>query len=163
MRYFTKGWIKAGVCDGWGFAFEFYRKHTEFDVKKERIKWLADRDDYLPFMYTDITLESENRKVIIDTKFYGNTLSIGRVEFGANKFHSANLYQIYAYVSNVTGSNSHPINHRAEGVLLYPTIDIELSEKYVIKNHPISVCTVNLNSDWESIHSRMMEIVFDFY
>ena len=24
MRYFTKGWLKAGVSDGWGFSFEFY-------------------------------------------------------------------------------------------------------------------------------------------
>ena len=143
------------------FAFEFYRKHTKFEVKKERIKWLTDRQDFLPAMYTDITLESDNRKVIIDTKFYGNTLSNGRVEFGANKFHSANLYQIYAYVSNVSGSGSHPMNNLTEGILLYPTVDIELSEKYIIKNHPISVYTLNLNREWESIHERMLEVLFN--
>lgn len=141
------------------FAFEFYRKHTKFDVKKERIKWLADRQDFLPVMYTDITLESGDRKIIIDTKFYGNTLSNGRLEFGANKFHSANLYQIFAYVSNVSGSYSHQVNSRAEGVLLYPSVDVELSEKYIIKSHPISVFTVNLNADWESIHERMLEVI----
>jgi len=141
------------------FAFEFYRKHTKFNVKKERIKWLADRHDYLPAMYTDITLESGDRKIIIDTKFYGNTLSNGRLEFGTNKFHSANLYQIFAYVSNVSGSSSHQVNSQAEGVLLYPTVDVELSEKYIIKNHPLSVFTVNLNADWESIHERMLEVI----
>jgi 5-methylcytosine-specific restriction enzyme subunit McrC len=141
------------------FAFEFYRKHTKFEVKKEQIKWLADREDYLPAMYTDITLESDHRKVIIDTKFYGNTFNNGRVEFGANKFHSANLYQIYAYVSNVSGSLSHPMNSLTEGILLYPTVAVELSEKYRIKNHSISVLTVNLNSAWESIHERMLEVI----
>lgn len=141
------------------FAFEFYGKHTKFDVKKERINWLADRHDYLPAMYTDITLESDDRKIIIDTKFYGNTLSNGRLEFSINKFHSANLYQIFAYVSNVSGSYSHPVNSLVEGVLLYPTVDVELSEKYIIKNHPISVFTVNLNADWESIHERMLEVI----
>jgi hypothetical protein len=24
MRYFTKGWLKGGVSDGWGFSLEFY-------------------------------------------------------------------------------------------------------------------------------------------
>lgn len=143
------------------FAFEFYGKHTKFDVKKERINWLADRHDYLPAMYTDITLESDDRKIIIDTKFYGNTLSNGRLEFSANKFHSANLYQIFAYVSNVSGLGSHPMNPNTEGVLLYPTVDVELSEKYRIKNHSISVFTVNLNSDWESIHERMLEVLIN--
>jgi 5-methylcytosine-specific restriction enzyme subunit McrC len=141
------------------FAFEFYRKHAPFEVKKERIKWLADRHDYLPAMYTDITLVSNSRKVIIDTKFYGSTLSNGRLEFGANKFQSANLYQIFAYVSNVSDSGAPPINRLAEGILLYPTVEIELSEKYVIKNHPISVFTVNLNANWESIHERMLEVI----
>ena len=123
------------------------------------VSWTRGRDDYLPFMYTDITLVSDDRKIIIDTKFYGNTLSNGRIEFGANKFHSANLYQIFAYVSNVSGSYSHPVNSLVEGVLLYPTVDVELSEKYIIKNHPISVFTVNLNADWESIHERMLDVV----
>ncbi len=123
------------------------------------VSWTRGRDDYLPFMYTDITLVSDDRKIIIDTKFYGNTLSNGRIEFGANKFHSANLYQIYAYVSNVSGSLSHPMNSLTEGILLYPTVAVELSEKYRIKNHSISVLTVNLNSAWESIHERMLEVI----
>jgi hypothetical protein len=24
MRYFTKGYLKVGVSDGWGFSLEFY-------------------------------------------------------------------------------------------------------------------------------------------
>jgi 5-methylcytosine-specific restriction enzyme subunit McrC len=120
------------------------------------VSWTRGRDDYLPFMYTDITLVSDDRKIIIDTKFYGNTLSNGRIEFGANKFHSANLYQIYAYVSNVSGSGSHPMNLFAEGVLLYPTIDVELSEKYRMKNYPISVYTVNEKRIGEALNFKIL-------
>ena len=141
------------------FAFQFYKKHTSFAVRRERIKWQSDRDDYLPAMYTDITLESDTRKVILDTKFYGSTMSNGKVGFGSNKFHSANLYQIFSYVTNVAGSDSHQNNHRAEGVLLYPTVDRGISERYVIKNHSISVFTVNLNSNWDLIHERMLDVV----
>jgi len=141
------------------FAYQFYKKHSGYRVKKERINWLADRFDYLPTMNTDITLESDSRKIIIDTKFYGNTLGSRGVDFGANKFHSANLYQIFSYVSNVAGSSLHSMNHKTEGILLYPTVDVELSEKYIIKDHPISVCTVNLNAEWQLIHQRMLDLL----
>jgi 5-methylcytosine-specific restriction enzyme subunit McrC len=141
------------------FAFQFYKKHSGYRVKKERINWLSDRFDYLPTMNTDITLESDSRKIIIDTKFYGNTLGSRGVDFGANKFHSANLYQIFSYVSNVAGSSSHSMNHKTEGILLYPTVDVELSEKFIIKDHPISVFTVDLNVEWQLIHDRMMVVL----
>ena len=32
MRYFKKGWLKAGVCDGWGFAFEFYPREKSLSI-----------------------------------------------------------------------------------------------------------------------------------
>jgi 5-methylcytosine-specific restriction enzyme subunit McrC len=51
------------------------------------------------------------------------------------------------------------MNHKTEGILLYPTVDVELSEKYIIKDHPISVFTVNLNVEWPLIHQRMFEIL----
>jgi 5-methylcytosine-specific restriction enzyme subunit McrC len=51
------------------------------------------------------------------------------------------------------------MNHKTEGILLYPTVDVELSEKYIIKDHPISVFTVNLNAEWQFIHGRMLEIL----
>lgn len=141
------------------FAFQFYRKHSGYRVKKERINWLSDRFEYLPTMNTDITLESPNRKIIIDTKFYGSTLGSRGDDFGAKKFHSANLYQIFSYVSNVAGANTQSNTHKAEGILLYPTVDVELSEKYLIKEHPISVFTVNLNADWQLIHERMLALL----
>jgi len=45
-------------------------------------------------MQTDITLEAIDHKLIIDTKYYGKTLSI---YYDTEKFHSNNLYQIYSY------------------------------------------------------------------
>jgi 5-methylcytosine-specific restriction enzyme subunit McrC len=62
-------------------------------------------------------------------------------------------------VSNVAGSSSHSMNHKTEGILLYPTVDVELSEKYMIKDHPISVFTVNLNVEWQLIHERMLDLL----
>jgi hypothetical protein len=32
MKYFTKGWLKGGVSDGWGFAFEFYPREKSLTI-----------------------------------------------------------------------------------------------------------------------------------
>ena len=50
-------------------------------VRKETIKWQFEHFDhissqYLPEMETDITLENENEKIIIDAKFYRETMTI---------------------------------------------------------------------------------------
>lgn len=48
-------------------------------------------------MQTDISLESSERKIIMDTKYYQNTLT---KNFGSQKLISGNLYQMFAYLSN---------------------------------------------------------------
>jgi hypothetical protein len=32
MRYFTKGWLKAGTSDSWGFSFEFYPRDRSLSI-----------------------------------------------------------------------------------------------------------------------------------
>ena len=32
MRYFKKGWLKGGVSDGWGFAFEVYPQEKSLSI-----------------------------------------------------------------------------------------------------------------------------------
>jgi hypothetical protein len=32
MRYFKKGWIKGGVSDSWGFAFEIYPRDRALTI-----------------------------------------------------------------------------------------------------------------------------------
>lgn len=144
------------------FIRNFYRKEQgEFVVDREYISWQAEptgvhENNYLPRMQTDISLESSIRKIIIETKYYGSTL---QTNFKSEKFHSSHLYQLYAYLRNVETKENKPINAQAEGILLYPTVDITLSESYIIGGHKVSVKTVDLSKDWKEIHETLLSII----
>lgn len=80
------------------FVFNFYkREQSNYKVRREDISWNAialNSSDlkFLPKMQTDISLEANHRKIIIDTKYYKQTLSFNY----SNKIRSNNLYQIIA-------------------------------------------------------------------
>lgn len=48
-------------------------------------------------MKMDVTLEYENKILIIDAKFYAHNTS---QNYGKNIHHTSNLYQIFTYVKN---------------------------------------------------------------
>jgi 5-methylcytosine-specific restriction enzyme subunit McrC len=103
-------------------------------------------------MQTDISLESRNRKIIIDTKYYQETL---KQNLGAQKLVISNLYQLFAYLSN----HKRAQEKETHGILLYPKTGQELNLSYSVKGYPVRFYTVDLNQDWRSIHERLVEIV----
>ena len=128
-------------------------------VKKETIRWQFDNTDnesyqYLPQMETDITLENDSEKIIIDAKFYRETMT---VNYDKERIKSANLYQLFSYLLNQQDSSSKTQN--AKGILLYPTIETEYNLNFKYYNHNIQIRTVNLNSNWRMISSRLKEII----
>ncbi len=128
-------------------------------VKKETIKWQFDDTDeesyqYLPQMETDITLENDEEKIIIDAKFYHETMTIN---YNKERIKSANLYQLFSYLLNQQDGNSKTQN--AKGILLYPTIETNYNLNFKYRNHTIQIRTVNLNSNWKEISGRLKEIV----
>ena len=50
-------------------------------------------------MTADVILESPERRIILDTKYYRDALARGR-GFDTGKLHSDNLYQLLAYLRN---------------------------------------------------------------
>lgn len=143
------------------FVRNFYRlEQNKFTtVRRETIRWQFDdtshRDNkYLPQMHTDITLENEQEKIIMDAKFYRQTMA---VNFEKERVHSGNLYQVFSYLLNQEDGSLKTQN--ASGILLYPTIEKEYSVHYRYKEHNISIETVNLNADWKIIDRRLKEIV----
>jgi len=105
-------------------------------------------------MVTDVTIRWSNATVVLDTKFYGDAVSTYR---GRERLHSANLYQLYAYLRNME-ARSGPDSH-ASGVLLYPLVDRALNESVQISGHVISARTVDLSRPWPEIHAELLEIV----
>ena len=81
------------------FVRNFYRREqNQFSVDAEVIPWDMSPDSvghaaYLPSMFTDITLRSPTRTIVIDAKFYLQTLVVGRFG-GQGKVRSAHLYQL---------------------------------------------------------------------
>ncbi|RBP96134.1 McrBC 5-methylcytosine restriction system component [Cytobacillus firmus] len=137
------------------FVRNFYKKEMpEYRVYRENIYWDAEGEEtsYLPIMQTDISLESNDRKIIMDTKYYQHTFT---QNFGSQKLISGNLYQLFAYLSNHKKSEGKEIT----GMLLYPKTGKELMLAYRIKEFSVKINTVDLNRDWLSIHTRLKEIV----
>lgn len=143
------------------FIRNFYRieQNKYKTVKKEIIKWNFECTDnesykYLPQMETDITLENDDHKIIIDAKFYRETMTLN---YDKEKIKSANLYQLFSYLLNQQDSNKKSEN--ATGILLYPTIETDYNLKYKYNEHIIQIRTINLNENWRNISKRLMEII----
>ncbi len=142
------------------FVRNFYkREQTEFRVKSERFDWQeveASQHDlrFLPSMKTDVSLESAERKIIIDTKYYSSTL---QSHYNRETIHSTNLYQLFAYLKNLQLKNGE--QRELEGILLYPTIGTSLDLHYNIQGHSIRVVTIDLDTDWREIRERLLRLL----
>lgn len=143
------------------FIRNFYKiEQQKFTtVKKETIKWQFDNIDsgsfqYLPQMVTDITLENDIEKLIIDAKFYREPMTL---YYDKAKIKSAHLYQLFSYLLNQQDGSLKTQN--AKGILLYPTIETDYNLNFKYYNHSIQIRTVNLNSNWRKISSRLKEII----
>ncbi len=144
------------------FIKEYYRKHyPEFKATSRRFK-LNDQIsmNYIPEQKTDITLEYDNRMLIIDAKFYNKILTNNRFDPKCKTISSDNIHQILTYVDNRDPYKEGNVY----GMLLYAqTVDepsIELA--YKLNLHKIMVRTLDLNEQWESISDRLNRIALDF-
>ncbi|HRK83919.1 MAG TPA: 5-methylcytosine-specific restriction endonuclease system specificity protein McrC [Saprospiraceae bacterium] len=143
------------------FLFQFYRKEQQlFAVSREQIRWKFDAPkledlNYLPSMYTDITLRNKTEKIIIDAKYYRQALTS---RFEVDKLISSNLYQIFSYLLNQE-RESDPASLTARGVLLYPLTGPPLDLSFRYGRHEIQVKTVDLNAHWREIEGRLLGVV----
>ena len=110
----------------------------------------------IPVMEADVILESPGRRIVLDTKYYRDTLARGRGS-GTGKLHSDNLYQLLAYVRNRQGTS--PGRPRHEGILLYPEVRDPLRADIRLEGFRIQARTVNLDRDWHHIHREMLETI----
>lgn len=143
------------------FIRNFFKiEQNKFNVvKKEIIHWQfqyseSDSFSFIPRMETDITLENNDEKIIIDAKYYRETMS---TYFDNEKIKSGNIYQLFSYLINQEDSTEK--NYKTKGILLYPVTEKEYFLKYQYKNHPIEIRTINLNSNWKKIEEDLLKIV----
>lgn len=139
------------------FILNYYRKeHTYLKAYSPQIEWQLDDDfdDLLPKMQTDITLEYENRILIIDAKYYSKTT---QSYFDARTIHSHNLYQIFTYVKN----KEIEVEGGVSGMLLYARTreEVQPGHDYLMSGNRISVKTLDLNQDFDVIKKQLDNIV----
>lgn len=137
------------------FVLEYYKKHyPQFGAAPSHIDWNVDDGviAFLPTMKTDITLQYNGKTLIIDTKYYEQTMQTNRF-FDKRTIHSNNLYQIFTYVKN---KDVHA-NGYVSGILLYAKTDEEITpdNDYIICGNKISVKTLDLNNDFPAIAKQL--------
>jgi 5-methylcytosine-specific restriction enzyme subunit McrC len=144
------------------FALAFFRtEQDEFRVAGQRkLPWheasgrTPSDEGYLPEMYPDLVLESAQRRIILDTKFYKAPLSH---RHGSTKIRSDNLYQLLAYLESRQGMQ--PAGPPHEGMLLYAAVDRSFRADVVIRGFRIQALTVDLSRPWPEIHREMLNVL----
>jgi 5-methylcytosine-specific restriction enzyme subunit McrC len=138
------------------FVRNFYRREfPHWKVWSEQLKWQFEVSDethraYIPVMKTDISIQNEHGKTIIDAKYYQETLTS---RFEQEKLQSHNLYQLFSYLMNQQSND--PASKLTRGMLLYPETGRELDLDYWYNDHLIQIKTVNLNEHWGLIEKRL--------
>jgi len=125
------------------------------------IDWQVDSRDaaaaaILPKMRTDVCLQNAENKIIMDCKYYCESL---QYYYEKSTIHSNNLYQLFAYVKN----KEHEAGwENCAGVLLYPAVQAPLDARFRVQGHPMRVRTVDLDQDWKKIKEDLLDIILNF-
>ena len=144
------------------FILEYYKQHhPELNPKSAQVKWnLTEQPDermiqFLPTMKTDITLQKDDKVLIIDAKYYGKSML---QNYTKEKLRSAHLYQLFAYVKNMDSDNTGNVS----GLLLYAKTEDEVfpeGEPFVIGGNRIGAKTLNLNVTFDILRIQLDNIV----
>lgn len=148
------------------FILEYYKKEYKgkLNASASFINWDLEpgsSDFMLPAMKSDIMLSSGNHVLIIDAKYYSRTT---QVQFDKNTIHSANLYQIFAYVKNKDAEFGSEI-HEVSGMLLYAKTDEEIqpNSEYRMGGNKIIVRTLDLNQEFSRIKDQLNGIIQEHF
>lgn len=146
------------------FILEYYRKEwPQISASSSQIPWALDDDirEMLPIMQSDIMLTMGSKVLIIDAKYYSQTM---QAQYDVRTLHSGNLYQIFTYVKNKKAAMANPSNE-VSGMLLYAGTDepIQPNNTYRMSGNKISVKTLDLNCDFVDIANQLNQIVNDHF
>ena len=128
-------------------------------VKSERFNWRFETitegsGKFLPEMRTDISLFNDDRKIIMDTKFYREALK--KNQWGKRIINQNHLYQLTAYLNNTQPKDGQEL----EGILLYPTVKDDFDHQYrTQKGYKVSVKSIDLNQDFQKISDDLQMVI----
>lgn len=152
------------------FVLNYYKekfKNTKVKVNADQIWWRNDfgiaLDEFglLPKMQTDITITSDDKILVIDTKTNKNILETNfRTE--KKKIRPSHINQITTYVNNKV-IDSENKNKNVSGMLLYAqnfSDDLPSDLEFNLLNQNIKIASVNLNCEsFSEIDSQLDNFV----
>ena len=114
-------------------------------------------DAILPSMKTDIVLENAatESRLILDTKFNAITT---RGWHRDQTLRSGYIYQMYAYLRTQEHTDD-VMSLNSTGMLLHPSINVEVDESITTQGHEIRFCTVNLGSNAAMIREQLLGLI----
>jgi 5-methylcytosine-specific restriction enzyme subunit McrC len=142
------------------FIYNFYRLEQHvFSVSSERFGWdttfTTDRAKaLLPEMNTDVCLEAQARKIVIECKFTPHVL---QEHWGKWSARSEHLYQLFAYLKHLEQRGG--VNVHSEGLLLYPTATEAIDLLFDTHGHSLRVVTVDLRKNWTDIKNQLLRLL----
>ena len=144
------------------FVIEFYRREQHhFDVNRDgrRIHWndegtREDQRSMIPRMEGDVLLDSQDRRIVLDAKWYTEPLSH---YYGGRKLRSDNLYQLLTYLQN-REATANPGPHH-EGILLYPVVTEPVRADVCLEGFAIRARGIDLAQPWHKIHDDMLALI----
>lgn len=141
------------------FVSNFLKHHQDiYKVKVDKFGWSTigmndEANALLPMMETDITLKSENKVIVIDTKFSKDVL---QARFSKQSLRSEHLYQLFSYLKNLE-TRGYPYS-MAEGILLYPTVHTKVDTTFHVQGHSISVRTIDLTLPTSELKQELLKL-----
>ena len=140
------------------FIREYYKKRG-LPASKRKFQLSDNKNSFVGFAETDITLENEENMLIIDAKFYTHILTEGR--YGNSKIiNRDNFNQVLTYVLK----QKYETKKNVKGMLLYAqTIDEpEINEIAIVAEHEVKIRTLDMNKEWKDICYTLDEIGRNF-
>lgn len=129
------------------FVLEYFkREHAELSASAKVLPAPGDAPSFLPRLCTDVTLESDSKALIIDTKFYGKILNTYN---GKEMMSPAHRHQIVDYVVHESYGNEKEVS----GMLLYALTDSDPSmcESWSEIGHIWYLRTLDLGLEFDEI------------
>ena len=140
----------------------FFRQTLRIEVDAPKLDWqIRDASSgaraLMPEMRTDICLRLPDRHLVIDTKFTAITTgaSDAATWYGKETFKSGYIYQLLAYLRAMEAAEG---AQRLDGMLLHPSVGVEVDEWIRLDRHTLRFATVDLTGSAASIRDRLLQL-----
>ena len=145
------------------FVLSYYRRHyPQYSARSAKVEWNIDVEEstlpLIPEMRTDIMLTFPERTLIIDTKYYGQSMQIN---MDKATVRSNNLYQINSYVLHEDRLHSGNI----DGMLLYAKTQEAICPDGLMKLNDGNIIyfrNLDLNQDFGNIKHQLDALISNY-